>query len=87
MKLIPSPHFHKDLRGLDPQTQERLRRKIKLLLRDKMHSSLRYKTVQALKNENPPVKEISITMSIRVTLQEVSDHIYPRNIRGHNVLP
>ena len=87
MKLIPSPHFHKDLRGLDPQTQERLRRKLKLLLRDKMHFSIRYKTVYALKSENPPSEQISITMSIRVTLQEFNDHIYPRNIGGHNILP
>ena len=87
MKLVPSPRFHKSLRRLDPQTQERVRRKLKLFLQNKMHPSLRYKTVQALKNEDPPVKEISITMSIRVTLQEFDDHIYLRNIGGHDVLP
>jgi len=43
--------------------------------------------VQALKNENPPVKEISITMDIRITLQEFEDHIYLRNIGGHEILP
>ena len=43
--------------------------------------------VQALKNENPPVKEISITMDIRITLQEFKDHIYLRNIGGHEILP
>lgn len=64
-----------------------MRQKLKLLLRNKAHPSLRYKTVQALKNENPPVKEISITMSIRVTLQEFDDHIYLRNIGGHDILP
>ena len=51
------------------------------------HPSLRYKTVQALKSESPPVREISITMSIRITLQEFEDHIYLRNIGGHEILP
>ncbi len=87
MKLIPSPRFRKSLRRLDPQTQERVRQKLKLFLQDKAHPSLRYKTVQALRNEDPPVKEISITMSIRVTLQEFDDHVYLRNIGGHDILP
>jgi hypothetical protein len=43
--------------------------------------------VQALRNEAPPVKEISVTMSIRITLQEFDDHIYLRNIGGHDILP
>jgi mRNA-degrading endonuclease RelE of RelBE toxin-antitoxin system len=55
MKLVSSPRFRKSLRHLDPQTQERVRQKLKLFLRNKAHPSLRYKTVQALKNENPPV--------------------------------
>ncbi len=87
MKLIPSPRFRKSLRRLDPQTQERVRQKLKLFLQDKAHPSLRYKTVQALRNEDPPVKEISITMSVRVTLQEFDDHVYLRNIGGHDILP
>ena len=49
--------------------------------------SLRYKKVQALKNENPPVWEISIDKDIRITLQEFDDHIYLRNIGGHKILP
>ncbi len=87
MKLIPSPRFRKSLRRLDRRTQERVREKLKLFLQDKSHPSLRYKTVQALRHEDPPVKEISITMSIRVTLQEFEDHIYLRDIGGHEILP
>jgi hypothetical protein len=48
---------------------------------------LRYKTVQALKLEDPPIKEIFITKRIRITLQEFDDHIYLRNIGGHEILP
>lgn len=69
MKLVPSPRFRKSLRRLDPQIQRRVRAKLKLFLENRYHPSLRYKMVQALKHEDPPVKEISITMSIRVTLQ------------------
>ena len=87
MKLIPSPRYRKSLRRLDPQIQQRVREKLKLFLQDKSHPSLRYKTVQALKHEDPPVKEISITKRIRITLQEFDDHIYLRNIGGHEILP
>ncbi len=87
MRLVPSPRFAKSLRRLDPPTQERVRQKLKLFLENKTHPSFRYKTVRALRGETPPVKEISITMSIRVTLQEFDDHIYLRNIGGHEILP
>ena len=87
MKLVPSPRFRKSLRRLDPQIQRSVRDKLKLFLGNKYHPSLRYKTVQALKHEDPPVKEISITMSIRITLQEFEDHVYLRNVGGHDILP
>jgi mRNA-degrading endonuclease RelE of RelBE toxin-antitoxin system len=87
MKLIPSPRYRRSLRRLDPQIQQRVREKLKLFLQDKTHPSLRYKTVQALKHEDPPVKEISITMRVRITLQEFDDHIYLRNIGRHEILP
>lgn len=86
MKLVPSPRFRKSLRRLDPQIQRRVRAKLKLFLENRYHPSLRYKMVQALKHEDPPVKEISITMSIRVTLQEFEDHVYLRNVGGHDIL-
>jgi len=87
MKLVSSPRFRKSFRRLDPQTQKRVSQKLELFLQNKMYPSLRYKTVQALRKEDPPVKEISITMSIRVTLQEFDDHVYLRNIGGHEILP
>ena len=87
MKVVPSPRFRKSLRRLDSQIQRRVRDKLKLFLENKYHPSLRYKTVQALKHEDPPVKEISINMSIRITLQEFEDHVYLRNVGGHGILP
>lgn len=87
MELVTSPQFEKSMRRLDPQLRELVYRKLELFLQNKGHPSLRYKTVQALKHLQPPVQEISITMSIRITLQEFPDHIYLRNIGGHEILP
>jgi mRNA-degrading endonuclease RelE of RelBE toxin-antitoxin system len=87
MDLIPSPRFDKSMRRLDRKTRELVYKKLELFLQNKMHPSLRYKTIQSLKHLRPPVKEISITMSIRVTLQEFEDHVYLRNVGGHDILP
>jgi mRNA-degrading endonuclease RelE of RelBE toxin-antitoxin system len=87
MKLVPSPRFARSLRRMDAKTQERVRRELKLFLQDRAHPSLRYKAVQALKNESPPVMEISISMTIRVTLQVYDDHVFLRNLGGHDILP
>lgn len=87
MELVTSPQFDKSIKRLDRKTRELVYRKLELFLLNKQHPSLRYKTVQALKHLQPPVKEISVTMSIRITLQEFQDHIYLRNIGGHEILP
>lgn len=62
-------------------------REAQAIPREQVSPIVAYKTVQALRNEAPPVKEISVTMSIRITLQEFDDHIYLRNIGGHDILP
>ena len=87
MDFIPSPRFEKSMRRLDRKTRKLVYKKLDLLLRNKLHPSLRYKAVQALKHLHPPVKEVPITMSIRVTLQEFEDHVYLRSVGGHNILP
>lgn len=87
MDIIPSSRFLKNIARYNRKTRKRVYDKLDLLLQNKYHPSLRYKTVQSLKQETPPVKEISITMKIRVTLQEFEDHIYLRNIGGHEILP
>ena len=87
MDIIPSSRFLKNIARYDRKTRKRVYDKLDLFLQNKYHPYLRYKTVQALKHEDPPVKEISITTKIRVTLQEFEDHIYLRNIGGHEILP
>lgn len=87
MQIKWSPLFEKNLNRYDAKFKKKVKRKLKLFLDDKFHPSLRYKKVQALKHENPPVKEISIDMDIRITLQEFEEFIYLRNIGGHDILP
>ncbi|GEM_PF-598237 len=87
MKIKWSRNFEKRLMKLDRNIRDKVRKKLKLFLENRNHPSLRYKKVQALRHEKPPVYEISIDMSIRITLQEFDDHIYLRNIGGHAILP
>jgi hypothetical protein len=87
MDIIPSSQFLRRIARYDRKTRRRVYDKLDLFLQNKYHPSLRYKTVQALRHEDPPVKEISITTSIRVTLQEFEDYIYLRNVGGHEILP
>ena len=87
MDIIPSSQFLKRIARYDRKTRKRVYDKLDLFCKNKHHPSLRYKIVQALKHEDPPVKEISITMKIRVTLQEFEDYIYLRNVGGHEILP
>lgn len=87
MDLVPSDQFLKQMARFDAKLRQRVYAKLELFLQDKHHPSLRYKTVQALKHESPPVREISISIRIRVTLQEFNDHVYLRNVGGHEILP
>lgn len=87
MQIKWSPLFEKNLLKYDAKFRDKVKRKLNLFIDNKYHPSLRYKKVQALKHEKPPVKEISIDMDIRITLQEFDDFIYLRNIGGHDILP
>lgn len=87
MEIRWSRNFEKGLTRLDNSMKNKVKKKLKLFLENRSHPSLRYKKVQLLKDEKPPVFEISVDMSIRITLQSFEDHIYLRNIGGHNILP
>ena len=86
MEIRWSPLFEKNLKKYNPKFKEKVKQKLNLFIENKFHPSLRYKKVQALKHEDPPVKEISINMDVRITLQEFDDFIYLRNIGGHDIL-
>ena len=87
MKFVYSNNFLKAYRRYPPHFREIVERKLRLFAANRFHPSLRYKAVQALKRDNPPVKEISISMGVRITLQEFEDHVYLRNIGTHSILP
>ncbi len=87
MKIKYSPSFEKSLKKYSKDLRLKTKKKLELFMENKRHPSLRYKKVQALKNENPPVWEISIDKDIRITLQGFDDHVYLRNIGGHKILP
>ena len=87
MMIKWAPNFEKSLQKYDKTMRLKVKNKLQLFMENKKHPSLRYKKVQALKHERPPVWEISTNMDIRLTLQEFDDHIYLRNIGGHNILP
>lgn len=56
MKIIPSPRFLKQMTKHDKKFREKVYKKLDLFVTNKSHPSLRYKSVEALKNEYPPVK-------------------------------
>ena len=87
MKIKYSPSFEKSLKKYSKDLRLKTKKKLELFMENKRHPSLRYKKVQALKNENSPVWEISIDKDIRITLQGFDDHVYLRNIGGHKILP
>ena len=87
MKIVWSRNFKKGLQKFYKQDRVKIQKKLNLFVENKYHPSLRYKKVQVLKYEVPPVYEISITMNVRITLQEFEDHIYLRNIGGHEIFP
>jgi len=87
LKFVYSEGFLKQYQKFPPNVRRVIERKLAIFLQNKFHPSLRYKIVQALKGENPPVKEISISMGIRITLQEFTDHVYLRNVGTHSILP
>jgi len=69
MDLVPSLRFEKSMRRLDRKTRELVYKKLELFLQNKMHPSLRYKTVQALKHLRPPIKDFRY-------------HEHPRHVAG-----
>ncbi len=87
MKIKYSPGFEKSLKKYGKDLRLKTKKKLELFMENKRHPSLRYKKIQALKNENPPVWEISIDKDISITLQKFDNHIYLRNIGEHKILP
>ena len=80
MQIIYSGQFEKDYKKLSVETKKQFKRKIKLLVRNPRHPSLRTKKIQGTGS----IFESTINMGIRMTWQFVEDGFYLRNIGPHD---
>ncbi|MEK7727351.1 MAG: type II toxin-antitoxin system mRNA interferase toxin, RelE/StbE family [candidate division KSB1 bacterium] len=83
MKLQWSEEFKKDYRALPQHIQKQTDRKLRLLVEDLFHPSLRAKKMKGRKDE---MYEASITMNYRVLFQISGDTYLLRRIGTHDIL-
>ena len=83
-KLEPTKQFNKALKNLSGNEQRAVANKLKFLVDDPFHPSLRTKKVQKLKD----VFESSVNMDIRLLWQHKGDRIILMiDIGHHDILP
>jgi mRNA-degrading endonuclease RelE of RelBE toxin-antitoxin system len=82
MQLIETPHFKRDYKKLPPQIQKRTDEKLKLLVQNISHPSLRIKKVQKYKG----VFEGSITKDYRFLFQITTEGYILLRIGTHDIL-
>lgn len=80
MKIYYSQLFAQKVMAQDEKVKKILRRKLKLLIENPKHPSLRVKKIQGQKD----IFEASITMSIRITWQYYNDGLLLRNLGEHD---
>jgi mRNA-degrading endonuclease RelE of RelBE toxin-antitoxin system len=79
MKIYYSEQFVENVQQLPSKTKKIIRMKLKLLLENPQHPSLRTKKIKGKEN----IFEASITMGIRITWQYFEEGILLRNIGEH----
>lgn len=83
--VIKTAHdFEKELKKLSKDNRDLAKKKLGLFLERPTHPSLRIKKVQGY-HEEPPIMEMSVSMSVRITFQRFSDFVYLRHIGTHEV--
>ena len=83
-KLEPTKAFEKGLKKLSSVEQKAVANKLKILVADPFHPSLRTKKVQKLKD----VFESSVNMDIRLLWQHKGDRIILMiDVGHHDILP
>ena len=80
MNIYYSELFKEKIKLLDKKIKKVLRNKIKLMINNPYHPSLRTKKIQGTLN----IFEASITMGYRLTWQYYQDGILLRNIGEHD---
>lgn len=84
MVIKTSASFEKEFKKLPADQKKLAKKKLALLVGDPRHPSLRCKKVQGY-FEEPPIMELSVTMTVRVTWQRFPDFIYLRHIGTHEI--
>jgi mRNA-degrading endonuclease RelE of RelBE toxin-antitoxin system len=82
MKLLFTKSFRKEYPTLPSSIQESAEKKLKLLLQDSHHPSLRVKKMEGF----PGIWEGSITKSYRFTFQIIEDVYILRRVGTHGIL-
>ena len=76
--------FEKEFRKLPGNLKELAKKKLALLIDNQAHPSLRVRKMQGY-HEEPPIMEMSITMTVRMTFQRFPDFLYLRHVGTHEV--
>lgn len=82
MQLIRTPHFERDYKKLSPSTQKRADEKLRLLVQNVSHPSMRVKKVQKYKG----VFEGRITKDYRFLFQITMEGYILLRIGKHDIL-
>jgi len=82
MKLVRTNHFKRDYKKLSPAVQELTDKKLRLLVQNLSHPSLRVKKVQ----RHADIFEGSITMDYRFLFQITSEGYILLRIGKHEIL-
>lgn len=80
MKIEYSENFKRAVFALNESDKKQLKKKLKLMLINPRHPSLRSKKIQGTVD----IFEASINMNIRITWQYTKNGILLRNIEEHN---
>lgn len=84
MVIKTSWDFEKEFKKLPPPLKDLAKKKLELFLEHPAHPGLRIKKVQGY-HEEPPIMELSVNMTIRITWQRFSEFIYLRHIGTHEI--
>lgn len=84
MVVKTSRHFKKEFKKLPVDIKESAKKKLRFLLDNLSHPGLRVKKVMGY-HEEPPIMEMSLNMSFRITFQVFPDFIYLRHVGTHEI--
>jgi addiction module RelE/StbE family toxin len=82
LKIIWTPPFERDFRGLPQDVQARAERVFALLLDNPRHPSLQAKRMQGVKD----LWEVRVSLSYRITYQLEGERVVLRRIGTHDIL-